>query len=220
MRMMAVIMIGLVGVTHSFYAGTRLISTSPHTGSLVYRYDAMRVIGVAIKSYSRPRRAWTHYAERWKAGSYRVPSLVLSSSTSKSSVSSSSTTVASESMVTPFYHNSTTTTTTTELTADSAYIERRNTASPHNAPSKLLQSVVDAYHRKDISLFIGLLKDCAAKNHRLDILPSIAYPRMKALLDDDGIDRDACRLSDSIICNMLWIVGRYLTYLPTSSSSS
>lgn len=202
MVIMTVIMVGLVGVTHCFYAGgTRLISARTGTTSLVYDSAEKRVSGGLVKTYSGPRRVWIHCVERWKAGSYRVPSLLLSSSK----------TVASESMVTPFHSNSATTTTTnaTELAADSAYMGR-NAAAPYYAPSKLLQSIIEAYHRRDISLFIGLLKDCAAKNHRLDILSSIAYPRMQALLDgNDGVDaHDACRLSDSIICDMLWIIGR------------
>lgn len=212
MMVMVVIIIGLVGVTHSFYAGgNRLMSSSQyHTGTTVSLvYDAKRVSGGEgeVKSYRGP---WIYCVERWKkTGSYRLPSLVLLSSISSSS---STTTVASESMVTPFHSNSTTSTTTT---TDSASIGRNTavaSAAPHYhdaPPSKLLQSVIEAYHRKDISLFIGLLKDCAAKNHRMDILPSIAYPRLQALLDDSGgIDHDACRLSDSIICDMLWIIGR------------
>jgi len=194
MVIMTVIMVGLVGVTHSFYiGGTHLISARTGTTSLVYDSAEKRVSGGLVKTYSGPRRAWIHCVERWK-GSYRVPSLALSSSHSNSVTTTTTTTAA----------------TATELAADSAYMGRNATA-PHNAPSKLLESVVEAYHRRDISLFIGLLKDCAAKNHRLDILSSIAYPRMQTLLDDnDGVNaHDACRLSDSIICDMLWIIGRY-----------
>ena len=197
MVIMTVIMAGLVGVTHSFCTGgIRLISARTGTTSLVYDSAEKRASGGLLKTYSGPRRAWIHCVERWKAGSYRVPSLALSPSHSNSATTT------------------TTTATATELAADSSYMGRNVTA-PHYAPSKLLESVVEAYHRGDISLFIGLLKDCAAKNHRLDILPSIAYPRMQTLLDDnDGVNaNDACRLSDSIICDMLWIIGRNTYYV-------
>jgi len=207
---MTVIMICLLGATEPFHAGSRRLISSH---AAVYDANNGEVLllhrhRIASSSSRSSSLSSFHSLQRWKAGSCRVSYAVLASvSTSiASSMPIASSTTVTFSQVTVF-----TPLNSTIVLANDTAGNRKSTSTLHSLPSKPVQSIVEAYDRNDISLFIGLLKDCAAKNHRLDILPSIAYPKMQALLvdNDDDINHYANKLSDSIICDMLWIIGAF-----------